>query len=326
LKSGKTWLITGAVAAAAVIGLLLFFRFGVKQKSETAYREIRPETGSIQVVVSTTATVKPQNRLEIKSPIGGRVDEILVHEGQLVKKGEVLALISSTERAALLDVATRQGKSEIDYWKNVYRETALIAPIDGQIIVRSVEPGQTVTTSDVVLVLSDRLIVKADVDETDIGRIRLGQDASIGLDAYPEVKVKGVVDHIYYESELVNNVNIYKVDVVPSDIPDVFRSGMSANVDVVVDKKDHALLLPLSAVTEEGKRTVVSIRDAATGEVKKTTVRTGLQDESYIEIVNGLNPGDIVVVSDSTFVLPKDSSGGNPFLPQRRNANKNKAG
>lgn len=325
MKSGKRRLIPGALAAAAAVALLLFFRFGGKPKAEPSYRQVGTEAGSIRIVVSTTATVKPQNRLEIKSPIGGRVDEILVREGQLVRKGEVLALISSTERAALLDAATRRGKSETDYWKSVYRETALIAPIDGQIIVRSVEPGQTVTTSDVVLVISDRLIVKADVDETDIGRIRLGQEAEIGLDAYPEVKVKGFVDHIYYESELVNNVNIYKVDIVPSRIPDVFRSGMSANVDVVVDSKDNALLLPASAVSGEGKGAFVLTRDSA-GSVRKISVRTGLQDESRVEITGGLRPGTVVLVSDSAFVLPKNNNGGNPFLPQRRKTNKKSAG
>lgn len=313
-----------AVVVAAAVAGLLYFRMGGKKGSEAFWREVRPETGSIRVVVSTTATILPQNRLEIKSSVGGRIDEILVKEGESVKKGQVLALVSSTERAALLDAATLKGKGEIEYWKNVYKQTALIAPIDGEVIVSSIDPGQTITTSDVVLVLSDRLIVKADVDETDIGRVKVGQSADIRLDAYPDIRVRGVVDHVYYESKLVNNVNIYKVDLVPSSIPDVFRSGMSANVDVIVEKKDNVLLLPLSAVRTRNGSAVVSLRDPKSGEVTKVGVKTGSKDARNVEIVSGIAMGDAVVVRDSAYVLPKNSSGSNPFVPQRKNPQQNR--
>ena len=153
--------------------------------------------------------------------MGGRIEEILVEEGRVVKKGAVLAMLSSTERAALLDAAKLQGKNEESYWNNVYKKTTVLAPMDGQVIVRSVDPGQTVTASDSLFVLSDRLIVKAFVDETDIGRVKIGQKALIGLDAYPDIRVTGAVEHIYYESHLQNNVNIYNVDIIPDRIPDV---------------------------------------------------------------------------------------------------------
>src|SRR3990167_10901892 len=73
-------------------------------------REISPAYGNIQSVISTTGAVQPQNRLEIKPPISGRVDEILVKEGEKVKVGQILAWISSTERAAIMDVARAQGE------------------------------------------------------------------------------------------------------------------------------------------------------------------------------------------------------------------------
>jgi len=328
LKPGKPAVIWGSVIAVLVIaGSLLFFRFGNKAKSGAVWREYRADIGSIREVVSTTATIKPQNRLEIKSPVGGRIDEILVKEGDFVKKGQVLALVSSTERAALLDAAIRQGAGEADYWKKVYNQTALISPIDGQVIVSSLNPGQTITTSDAVLVLSDRLIVKADVDETDIGNVRLGQKAEISLDAYPEIKVDGVVDHIYYESTLVNNVNIYKVDLLPSSVPDVFRSGMSANVNIIVSEKDHVLTLPIAAVKERNGRSFVTVRNGTSPDsIRRIPVRTGLRDDNNIEIVSGLATGDVVVVRDTTFVLPKRNGGSNPFMPQRRNPQQNQRG
>ncbi|NTW52653.1 MAG: HlyD family efflux transporter periplasmic adaptor subunit [Chlorobiaceae bacterium] len=326
MKPGKRIWILGSVIAVAVLGVVVFFMLGKKGKSDVTYREYRAEIGTIRSMVSTTATIKPQNRLQIKSPVGGRIDEIMVKEGQFVTKGQVLALISSTERAALLDAATQKGKSETDYWKKVYNQTALISPINGQVIVSSLNPGQTITTADDVLVLSDRLIVKADVDETDIGNLKLGQKAEISLDAYPDIKVSGVVDHIYYESKLVNNVNIYQVDLLPSTVPNVFRSGMSANVNIVVREKENVLMLPIAAVRARNGRSFVSFRASAQDSIRRMPVQTGLKDEKNIEILQGLQSGDVVVVKDSTFVLPKGSGGSNPFAPQRKPQQQGKGG
>lgn len=316
-KSRNRYLVWGIVILAVAGASLTFFRSLKGPEEKRSWREVWPFVGTIGETVTTTAVVEPQNRLELKSSVPGRVERILVEEGQRVRKGEVLALVSSTERAALLDAATIKGKGELDYWKNVYRETALIAPIDGQVIVRKVEPGQTVTTNDVVLVLSDRLIVDAEVDETDIGGIRVGQKATIGLDAYPDIKITGTVDHIDYESSLVNNVNIYHVEIVPDTIPEVFRSGMSASVDVVTASKERVLLLPSSAITTEGGKSVVLVKVPGREHPGKTVIRTGLQDEMNTEILAGLVQGMPVLVRDTTYSLPSNKTGTNPFLPRR---------
>jgi membrane fusion protein, macrolide-specific efflux system len=308
----------GVVVAVVVIGVSLFFFLNKNRSTEKGYAEIRPSRGSISSSVSTTGAVEPQTRVKIQSSVGGRIEEILVEEGRLVKKGTVLAMLSSTERAALLDAAKLQGTSEQAYWNNVYKKTAVIAPMDGQVIVRSVDPGQTVTTSDSLFVLSDRLLVKAFVDETDIGRVKVGQRAVIGLDAYPEIRVNGVVGHIYYESHLQSNVNIYNVDIVPDRIPDVFRSGMSANVKVIVQEKDGVLLLPLGAVQSRNGKTVVLQRSGSRQKaLRYKTVLTGMQDESNIEILDGLSDRSVVLLPDTSFVLPGKKGGSNPFMPQR---------
>ncbi|KUL20645.1 efflux RND transporter periplasmic adaptor subunit [Chlorobium limicola] len=314
----RSKMVFGGAAVLLVTGVVAFFLFRGGGPEKQNFTEIRVEKGYIRSGVSTTGVVEPRNRLKIQSSISGRIEEIHVDEGQLVRKGQVLALLSSTERAALLDAAKLQGDKELSYWKNVYRETSVIAPINGQVIVRSIEPGQTVTTSDSLFVLSDRLIVKAYVDETDIGRVKIGQNAVIGLDAYPEIKVKGVVEHIYYESHLQNNVNIYYVDVIPETIPDVFRSGMSANIDIIVSEKNNALLLPSSALQSRKGKTVVRQKSlAAKDGVIYKTVETGMQDDTNIEILHGLRANDVVLVQDTSFALPENNGGSNPFMPQR---------
>ena len=164
-----------------IVGAVFVFRHG--ESSEDSITEVHPDYCNIRAVISTTGDVEPQNRLELKPPIGGRVEEILVHEGDRVKVGQILAWMSSTDRAALLDAARSQGPEALKYWSEVYKPTPLISPIDGDVIVRAVEPGQTVTATTAVLVLSDRLIVNAQVDETDVGKVKVGQKAIVSLDA-----------------------------------------------------------------------------------------------------------------------------------------------
>ncbi|NTW57193.1 MAG: HlyD family efflux transporter periplasmic adaptor subunit [Chlorobiaceae bacterium] len=304
--------------ALCVIGAAAFFLFRGKNQNGNQYVEIHPFRGTISSLVSTTGAVEPQNRLKIGSTVSGRIEEILVEEGQFVHKGDVLARLSSTERAALLDAAKLQGKSELDYWQKVYKETAVMAPMTGQVIVKSIDPGQTVTTSDSLFVLSDRLIVKAYVDETDIGKLKIGQKAVIGLDAYPEIKVNGIVDHIYYESHLQNNVSIYYVDIIPESVPDVYRSGMSANIDIIVSEKRDALLLPSGALQNRAGVSAVMLKNASSDRKPVyRTVRTGLQDGQNTEILEGLEQNAVVLMPDTTFVLPTKKGGSNPFMPKR---------
>ncbi len=202
-------------------------------KKKVLTQEVSLTRGDIENFITATGTVQPQNRLEIKPPVNGRVEEILVNEGDHVKKGQVIAWMSSTERAALLDAARSKGEETLQYWEELYKPTSLVAPIDGDIIVRAVEPGQTVTSGDPVLVLSNRLIVKAQIDETDIGKVQIGQKASVSLDAYPREKIKAAVNHISYESKLINNVTIYEADILPREVPLIFRSGMTANGNIM---------------------------------------------------------------------------------------------
>lgn len=305
------YLLILVVIAAALI---------IKMKADTGpsqtIREITPTFGAIQSIISTTGAVGPQNRLEIKPPINGRIEEIEVLEGQKVEIGQVLAWMSSTERAALLDAARAQGKESLTYWQEAYKATPLIAPIDGEVIVRAVEPGQTVTSSDAVIVLSDRLIVNAQVDETDIGKVKLGQSAIISLDAYPQIKVKARVDHISYESKIVNNVTIYEVDILPESVPEVFRSGMSANVDIIEKSKDNILIVPLEAVAQEKEGNFVLLSHGQDKKPIRQRIELGISDDKNVEVVSGLKPDDKISIINQRYLPSQNNkSGGSPFMP-----------
>jgi len=306
-----------SVVTLSLLILFVFYKLRTKTDNQFITREIHPVVGDIRLTVITSGIVEPQNRLEIKPSINGRVEEILVREGDKVKKGRVLARMSSTERAALVDAALSQGDEAREYWEEVYKQTPIISPIEGEVIVRSVEPGQTVTTNDTVLVLSDHLIVNAQFDETDIGRVGVGQEAVIALDAYPNIKIKGVVDHIAYESELINNVTIYDVDIIPRQVPDFFRSGMSAKVEVVEKKREGVMLIPVEAIHRDQGRTYVKVRKKPGDTIEKRVVEIGLSDERNVELVSGLTTADILIVQDRTYSPQKRPSGTNPFFPFR---------
>lgn len=306
------------VVGLALISVLVMTKMKSKDTGNEIARAISPTRGAIRVFISTTGTVLPKNRLAVKPPVNGRIESILVQEGEKVKQGQTLAWMSSTDRAALLDAAEGQGEETLKYWKDVYKPIALLSPIDGEVIVATTQPGQTVTTTDAVVVLSDHLIVRAQVDETDIGKITNNMKAVITLDAYPETKIKAKVEHIYYESQTVNNVTIYPVDLVPEEVPSFFRSGMNASVDFMVQDKKDILTVPLEAVYKNGKNYVL-VKPPNGKEPVKTPVELGITDDKNIEVISGINENDRILMKSKKYSLPKASAAGNnPFMPSRR--------
>ncbi|MFA6378733.1 MAG: efflux RND transporter periplasmic adaptor subunit [Candidatus Omnitrophota bacterium] len=303
-----------------VAGIVGFAMNKIKQKnvSDETVVEIRPSVGNLETYISCTGTILPKNRLEVKPPVNGRVESILVKEGDHVKVGQILAWMSSTERAALLDAARGKGEETLKYWQETYKPISLSAPIDGDVIVGTTQPGQTVTTVDAVIVLSDRLIVRAQVDEVDIGKIAVDQKAMILLDAYPDVKIKAKVDHIYHESETVNNVTIYKVDLIPEETPSFFRSGMNTTVDFVEQSRENVLLIPSEAVAQEGKDTYVLVQQGDVAEPLRVLVSLGISDDKNSEVLSGITQNDTLIVKTKKYRIPKDSTGKNPFMPSRK--------
>ena len=310
----KRNIVLGIVGAACLAGGWLLS--GCGKAPQAAAKATQPFYGTIEKSILSTGIVQPQNRLEIKPPIPGRIEQILVKEGQTVKAGDILAMMSSTERAALLDAARLQGADALQRWEEVYKAIPLMAPIDGEVIVKAVNPGQTVTSGEAVIVLSDRLIVQAQVDETDIGKVKVGQAAVISLDAYPKLEAQARVDHIYYESTTVNNVTIYQVDILPDAVPPEFRSGMSANVRIVEERKENALLLPLDFVKQEKGKSFVLVSQGKGGDPVRSEVRTGISDDDNIEILSGLGPDDEAVAMPAANLAKSSSkTATNPLMP-----------
>ncbi|MCX6103337.1 MAG: HlyD family efflux transporter periplasmic adaptor subunit [Proteobacteria bacterium] len=298
------------ISVVLIAGTTAMISYSSKTKTELTYQEVKVFKGPIKNTILSTGVVQPLNRLEVKAPIAGRIETILVKEGQLVLRGKILAWMSSSERAALLDTAKSKGKEEVAYWEEAYKATPLMAPIAGQIIQRNVEPGQTITIQDPLLVISDRLAIKAQVDETDIAQVKLQQMVEVTLDAYAEQPMKGRVTQIAFDSKTTNNVTTYEVDIIPETIPDFMKSGMTANVVFTTSEKEETLLLPSSAVQKEnGKFKVLLASADQNKEPTFLSVEVGVNDGKKIEILTGLKEGDTVLMPRLTTISKKSDSG-----------------
>lgn len=307
----KKFVIIGAGALVIAGGLGIYF-YANRDKNETEFREITIERGTIAVNVLATGVVQPENRLEVKPPIAGRAEQVLVKEGVNVAKGQTLVWMSSTERAALLDAARARGPEEYKKWEELYRPAPILAPIKGTIILKNIEAGQTFATTDSILVMSDRLIVQAQVDETDIGEIHVGQKAAIVLDAYPNEKIEGAVDKVAFEAKTVNNVTTYIATLLPLHVPEFMRSGMTANVVFNVSTKENVLTLPADAIKTRGNQKFVSFLPAGVSKSEERKITTGITDGKRVEVTQGLNDGDRVQVPKLSSLM-RSKGGASPF-------------
>lgn len=316
MRAQRRWVVAGFIllVAGAAAGIYFWNSNGERGPS---YRAVQATRGDIEASVPSTGIVQPRNRLEIKPPIPGRVEQVLVEEGQYVKRGAVLAWMSSSERAALLDAARAKGPEELQRWEELYRATPILAPIDGTLILRNVEPGQSFTSNDAVFVMSDRLIVVAQVDETDIGLVRLKQPAYIELDAYPGQRFEGRVEQIAYDAKTVNNVTTYAVDVLSNKVPPFMRSGMTANISFQVSSRKNVVLVPSEAVRTENGRSVVLVPTSKGEAPQEREVKAGVSDGKRTEIASGVNEGETLLVAQLK-TTKRDNAKSNPLNPYRR--------
>jgi membrane fusion protein, macrolide-specific efflux system len=321
-KSALKW-VTVLIVSASLAGAGYIFIVKLKGKTKRQYKEYVIERGKLEVFVQATGQVQPENRLVVKPSIAGRIESVLADEGKHVKAGQILGWMSSNDRAALLDIAKAKGDDEVKHWESIYKPSPIMAPLSGFVIAKNIEPGQVVATSDVAFVVSDRLVVNAQVDETDLARVKMNQDVVIQLDAYSDHAIEGKVSRIAYEARTANSVTIYDIRVLPSSVPDFMRSGMTASVKFMETVKEQVLKLPIGLFRKQkspkelkkagitAKVLVKTGEDSGETQTKDVEVVLGASDGKTIEIVSGLSGSEIVLED----VTPEESKSANPFNP-----------
>ncbi len=205
-------------------------------------------------------------------------------------------------------------------------KTTVYAPMEGTVSSLSVEQGERVVganmmTGTEVLRIADlnRMEVNVDVNENDIIKVKLGDTAIVEIDAYIDRQFKGVVTEIANSAlatstsaDQVTNFTVKVLilhdsycDLVKEGSPSPFRPGMSASVDILTTKKDSIITVPIQAVTTRSDttkkennpgdniRTLIFVSDGKYALARD--VKTGIQDNSNIEIISGLNEGEDVI-------------------------------
>jgi macrolide-specific efflux system membrane fusion protein len=221
------------------------------------------------------------------------------------------------QAASVAEQQCNQARANLDDATTQAGYAHIVAPISGIVASVSTQEGETVASSFasptfVTLLDLARLEVRAYVDETDIGRIRRGQPARFTVDTYADHEFDGRVTAIYPQAEIRDNVVNY-VTVVRFASPRdrLLRPEMTTTVRIALDRREQVLVLPLRAVRREGGRTfVLCPRVAGSGDgggssagggsaTERRWVTTGLRDDSYWEIIDGLREGDTVIVGDA---------------------------
>lgn len=292
-----------AAAAVLLIGggysLLKKKRAEAEARRVAAMTAFKPEKGDLITKTQATGTVEPENRVLVTPSVPGRAEQVLFEEGREVEKGAVLAWISSSERTALLDSLKMKDSTpeERRMVEEAYNLTPVVAPITGMVVKRSVEPGQSVSPGKELAVVSDRLIVKTFVDETDIGAVKEGQRAEFYLDAFPKSRREGRVLAISHESVSKDGVIVYEVKVLPAGSTRALRSGMTADVLITTGRKKDVLMIPKRAVKYRDGGAAVSVKTSPAAGLSDKEIKTGAADEKMIEVKEGLAETDTVYYS-----------------------------
>jgi membrane fusion protein (multidrug efflux system) len=325
----------GKFILLTLIFIIILFIFLIRKSNK--YEVASPFFDRVVQGVYATGYVETNEYADITPNIAGRVHRILVKEGEGVKKGQILIeLEDNVERETLeeLKASLEYLKNEEERQKDLYKKGYLskseyeqavtdysvgktklrgqerlldrmriYSPIDGTVLAIEAEVGEMLEKSSgssegsvaiTVGNLSD-MIIKVDIDEEDIPLIKIGQKALITLDAFPNQIIDGIVKKISLKGNTTDKS--FSVDIdVNEDLN--LMVGMTTDVNVIIEKKEKAMLIPIKSLTTGNK---VYIQENS-GKIIAKEVVVGLKDENNVEILEGLNDNDKVLLTPSAYL------------------------
>jgi membrane fusion protein, multidrug efflux system len=310
------WIMGMGVAVIAAVGFLSFSLL-----SQSTLTAVQPVRGPSVVAVYATGTVEPVHVARVGANVSGRIEQVLVQEGDTVVEGEVLAILDNREASAAvreLEARLEYATSDVTRYRRLFRsgntsaaskdqsesnfrsaeaaleaarvrlqEHFIRAAISGDVM-RSemqLDVGDLVTAGKVLFVLGNpsRLWVEAEVDEEDIPRVVVGQKALIRADAFADQALEGRVKEITPFGDPI--ARTYRVHIaLPEDTP--LLAGMTTELNIILREELDALLVPSSAVAN-GIVWTVTDDDV----VVENTPQLGPIDGTFVEVLEGLKEG-----------------------------------
>jgi len=210
---------------------------------------------------------------------------------------------ASAEDLTMAQVAVDQARASLELAQLQLEGATITAPFNGVLAFVGAEVNEQVAPGSPMIILIDPsgFHVEVSVDEIDVGQVELEQEARITLDAYPDEELQGRVEYISpVATEDLGTVSyLVRVCFDPTQAP--LRSGMTANITIVTERRENVLLMPsraISADRETGLFYVERLKDD--GEIERVEVEIGIQDTTYTEVLRGLEEGDQLVIGDVT--------------------------
>jgi HlyD family secretion protein len=202
------------------------------------------------------------------------------------------------------EAGLRQAKTNLGY-------TRIVSPVDGVVIAKNVEVGQTVAASfqtpTLFTIAPDltKMQVDTNVDEADISKIKTGMEVNFTVDAYPDKKFKGIVSQIRLSPTVTQNVVTYNVVISVDNSHLLLKPGMTANVTFVVNSKENVIKIPNSALRFKMPDTPPSKQQGVWvirgGKSVRVNVKTGISDGEWTELIEGdLKEGEEVIIEIAT--------------------------
>lgn len=342
------------VIAACAGGGWYYHQTQQQAQQAAAVETAQVERMNLTSKVSATGTIRPVDSVEVSPKITARISQVLVKENDQVTAGQTVATLDGKDYQAKYDQAqykvtntrldyerykmlydqgagTKQTLDNAEYEYNTalsnltaaesdLAETTITAPMSG-IVVGEPKPAGTMAVQGnsnptVIMRIADtsQKQIMAKIDETDIGNIKVGQDATFTVDTYTNRTFTAHVSKISQtdtsntwdtngtstssssSSSSSASVIYYYVTLDVDDPDDMLRLGMTARVEINTAEKEDALVVPIAALKTNDNGSYV-LRVNASGQTEQVPVTTGIYSDEYVEILSGLSEGDRVSVS-----------------------------
>lgn len=238
-----------------------------------------------------------------------------------------------------LELAVRQKETDLESaykklndLKEDLKDYFIYAPLSGILTELKIKKGDFITANSLIGVLStNQKIAKIDFNEIDSAKIKIGDIAYLTFDAIPDLKIYGKVIEISPKAKIDQDVVSYEVKISIDKEDKRIKEGMSVNAEVVVDKKNNVLKVSNASIKSDDKGKYVEvvkinrftrrIKNLSPDLIEKRYIKTGLSDNTFTEVIEGLQEGEIVVVRKITNEKNKQEVKSNPFLPRIRLGN-----
>jgi len=315
-ESGKVEPVTSVNVKSELAGevITLFVEEGDKVEDGEKLALIKPQPDEAQKVAQSKASIMSR-QLDLENAERNlRRKEVLFEKGFIAKQ-EVEDARKLYENSIIqLKMAKRQLRAilgsdieiivenlDLERVDNVY----LRSPLNGIVTVIGVEEGEIITsgtqamggggTPIMTVAKLDEMIVVANINEVDVGKLKAGQKVEIGFDAIRGKIYSGKVRRISPSSTVDQNIVVYPVEVEILESDERIRPGMTADLNVITDEAKDVICIPKEALIENDGRTMVLTKKE--GNVVPMPIVTGLEGDVKVEIKSGLLEGDTVLIS-----------------------------